>query len=217
MVIRDGRKKLHPNCGKPMSVAQLARLYMTEHGSHKKSVNEDSRQLHKYVVPRIGHLEVAAVNYEHISAIHKRMRASPIQANRTLSLLSKLFSMAEIWGWRDPATNPCRGIRRFRETKRRRYMTDKEAPILRAILERHNINNPKGVAFIRLLLLTGARPAEIAAARISWIDGHVMSLPDSKTGERTIYLPEGVPELFEIAGPPRRQIPKKLWLPCSVM
>ena len=156
-------------------------------------------------------MEVSAIKYEHISAVHKRMSAAPVQANRTLSLLSKLFTMAEIWGWRELATNPCRGIRRFPETKRRRYMTDSEAPRIADVLVRYDAKYPKAVAFIRLLILTGARPSEIATAELSWIDGDVLTLPDSKTGERSIYLPKGVAKLFDVAGPPRRQIPYYVW------
>lgn len=45
------------------------------------------------------------------------------------------------------------------------------------------------MAFIHLLILSGARKSEIAAARPEWLDGSVLRLPDSKTGEKSVHLP----------------------------
>ena len=49
---------------------------------------------------------------------------------------------------------------------------------------------PHMIAAIKLLAMTGARVSEILSARWEWIDWErkVLSLPDSKTGERQIYL-----------------------------
>jgi len=73
------------------------------------------------------------------------------------------------------------------------------------------------VAFIYLLILSGARKGEIAAARPEWLDGDVLRLPDSKTGEKPVYLPPAA--MAVIARLPRTRSgtltgildPKKFW------
>ncbi|MHB1934198.1 MAG: tyrosine-type recombinase/integrase, partial [Leptospirillum sp.] len=49
----------------------------------------------------------------------------PVQANRVLALLSTLFSKAIIWGYHK-GENPCRGITRFREVRRDRFLSGEE-------------------------------------------------------------------------------------------
>ena len=44
-------------------------------------------------------------------------------ANKTLTLLSKAFNLAEMWGWRPEGTNPCRHVQRFKEEGRERYLS----------------------------------------------------------------------------------------------
>jgi integrase len=49
---------------------------------------------------------------------------------------------------------------------------------------------------ILLLMLTGARPMEIATAKRSWVKAGVLYLPDSKGGRKVIVLPEMVIQLL---------------------
>lgn len=199
-----------------MNVTELGKRYLREHASTKKvkSAREDSRQLHKYIVPYLGDLHVQSVQYEDIAGLHKRMTATPYQANRVLALLSKMFELAERWRLRDPLTNPTRHVNRFTERKRRRYMTNDEAPRVARALSVHGVSDPQGVAFIRLLIYTGARPSEIAEARPEWLDGAVLNLPDSKTGERSVFLSSEALEQFHILEPivkGVRNTPEHLW------
>ena len=85
-------------------------------------------------------------------------------------------------------------------------MSEKELATLAGVLvkaERDSSENPFTVAAIRLLIFTGARLSEIL--NLEW--GHVnieramLSLPDSKTGKKTIYL--SAPALDVLANLPR--------------
>jgi integrase len=93
-------------------------------------------------------------------------------------------------------SNPCKLVQRTRESARRRHMLADEAPKIAAALRRHEPTAAASVAFIWLLILSGARCGEIAAARWEWIEGNVLRLPDSKTGARTLFLPSQVMELL---------------------
>ena len=55
------------------------------------------------------------------------MKDTPYQANRTLGVLSKMFNLAEMWGLRPDGSNPCRHVRKFKETKRKRYLAEADS------------------------------------------------------------------------------------------
>jgi integrase len=85
------------------------------------------------------------------------------------------------------------------------------------LLDQHAVAFPQSVAFIYLLLYSGARPAEIGQCQRAWLDGNVLRLPDSKTGQRDVYLP---PQAMAVIGslPPYRdgtitgiKSPRALW------
>jgi len=94
------------------------------------------------------------------------MRATPYQANRTLSLLSKIFELSVRWGWR--ADNPARVVEKFHEEKRHRWLSDLEISKLTDALGLHP--NQLAANAIRLQLLTGARIGEVLTAKWSDLD-----------------------------------------------
>jgi integrase len=183
------------------TVADMADRYMIEHGNHKKSKRDDERLIRLYIRPKLGRDRAADLEYTDVADWHAGIRAA-VQANRALALLSTMLNMAERWGWRTVGSNPCRHVRRHRERRRRRYMTAEEAAAVFAALDARAESQPHTVAFIKLLIYTGARKGEIAVARWSDLDGDILRLPDSKSGDaRTIHLPQ--PALDAIAGLPR--------------
>jgi integrase len=84
----------------------------------------------------------------------------PYQANRLLALISKMLNLAVEWGWR--RDNPAKGIQRYREEKRDRWLTDEELSRLVRVLEKHP--NIRAANVVRLQLLTGARMGEVPKA-----------------------------------------------------
>lgn len=118
------------------------------------------------------------------------------QANRTLGVLSKLFNLAEIWGYRPDGSNPCRHVPKFREHRRERFLLPAEITRLGATLdeiERDGTETRAAVTAFRLLILTGCRLGEIQTLRWSYIRGDAAYLPDSKTGAKKVHLgPEGL-------------------------
>lgn len=178
------------------TVNDLCDRYIQDYLPAKKSVKEFTRQINSYIRPKFGRMKVLDVQYEDICDFHARMADRPTQANRVLAVLSKMFNLAEKWKLRPQHSNPCRHVTRYRENKRRRYITVEEAPRIAEVLKKYAEARPRSVAFIWLLMFTGARPSEIASARWEWVEhrpsGAVLHLPDSKTGARDIYLPPQV-------------------------
>ncbi|MEX0279855.1 MAG: tyrosine-type recombinase/integrase [Arenibacterium sp.] len=152
---------------KSPTVSELADQYMSEHAIPKKrpgSVRNDQAMLHRYVLPKLGTLRVVEVTTQDIQKLHIQMRETPYQANRTLSLLSKMFELSVRWEWR--VDNPARGVEKFQEEKRDRWLSDQELERLMAALAAHP--NQIAADAIKLQLLTGARIGEILNAK--WTD-----------------------------------------------
>jgi len=188
-----------------MTVAELCVRYLDEHARPKKKASsavEDERNIRNHVVPGLGKLPVAAVSRDDIARLHHRMAQSPTGANRVLSLISKMFSLAETWGLRPQNTNPCRGIDRYRETSRERLISADELARLGDALAAHK-GYWAGPAAIRLMALTGMRKNEVLTLRWSDVDVAlgVARLRDSKTGKKTVPL--GAPALALLTALPR--------------
>lgn len=144
---------------------------------------------------RFGTSKVETIARSDIDRFHKSHRETPYQANRAIALLSRLMSLAEAWEWRPQGTNPCRHVARFEERPRTRYLTQAELKRLGASLEKLSTTGAiteTARNAIELLLLTGARLNEILTANWRWVDlkKGIVSLPDSKTGAKPIYLSE---------------------------
>jgi integrase len=188
--------------------------YYQDRASFKKSAKEDARIWSVYLKHFIGGSLVSEVSYADISRIHSKLSGTPYQANRVLALASTLFAFA-VKPLRLISDNPCAGVRRFSEAKRRRYYTPHELRSLCGILDEESEKNPGSVAFLYLLIFTGARKSEIATAKTEWLDGSVLRLPDSKTGEKEIALPEqAINAIKKVAGGEYLvpvADPKKLW------
>ena len=101
-----------------------------------------------------------------------------------------MFNLAESWSLRPQFTNPCRGVKKYKEKKRERFLSREELRRLGEALRIEEEFAPQAVACIRLLLLTGCRLGEIQTLKWSYLDLEtcLAFLPDSKTGRKTLYL-----------------------------
>ena len=167
---------------------------------HKKprSVAEDLRNLELHILPALGAKRLADITAADIAQFHSGRGTCPSNANRCLALLSHIFSIGAKWGAIPAGINPCRGIKRFRERIRERFLSAEEVVSLgRAFAEvdvsaGESKEDWRAVNILRLLVYTGARLSEILTLQWSWIhwDEGYARLPDSKTGTKTVPLPQ---------------------------
>ena len=108
--------------------------------------------------------------------------------NRTLPVLASLLKYAEQLRLRRKGSNPCRGMSRYKRPPCERYLTPLEYRRIGAALREAEASSPGEVAIVRLLLYTGARISEIRDLRWEWVKPPHLALPDSKTGQKTIWL-----------------------------
>ncbi len=176
---------------------ELAADYLEQHAVPKKrpaSLSNDRSMLNGIILPKLGHLRVGAIKSRDIHLLHTGLKATPYRANRVLSLLSKIFSVGVQWGLR--ADNPAKGIERYHEDRRERWLSDDEITRLLAALAEHP--NQIAANAIRLQLLTGARIGEVLTARWGDIDFErgVWTKPSHHTKQkRTEHLPLSAPAL----------------------
>jgi integrase len=166
-----------------------------------------TRACEDFIVPRLGTLAIAEVTRTDVVRLHYRLRATPVQANRVLACLSSLMTWSMTFGYREAGHNPCFLVERNPERKRKVYLdADQYATLGKALKGRGtSISRAQRVA-IELLLLTGARPAEIASAQwpnVTYLpDGTGrLVLPEHKTdetaGEKSIQLPKAAVALLK--------------------
>jgi integrase len=179
------------------TVKDLMGRYLVEHAKpHKKasSVASDQRLIDAVIVPALGNRKVAALSPADIDAFHVGMAATPFQANRVLALLSKALALASgKWGIRPVGSNPCKGIKRYKEQQRdRRIMPAELVEIGKALqqAEADNSAQPGAVLAVRLLAMLGCRAGDVCNLKWSHVDlgARLLRLPDSKTGGKTLSI-----------------------------
>jgi integrase len=176
------------------NVAALCDQFMADHVAHRcKPITEREyrRYLDLFVKPHLGTFKVGDVKRPDIAKLQHALSYSPVQANRTVAVLSKLFNVAELWGLRPDGSNPCRHVKKYPERKRERYLTTEEMANLGTVLadaERDGSEPASVIAAIRLLMLTGARLGEIQTLKWEYVRNGYIALPDSKTGAKRIEL-----------------------------
>jgi integrase len=146
-----------------------------------------------------------------------------------LRVVGSLYSFAGKRRLVPTGTNPTRGIDKYPERRRERFLTTAELTRLGAAIReaetigltyevdaskpnskhapkeknRRNLIGPHAAAAIRLLIFTGARLREILHLKWDYVDLErgLLLLPDSKTGKKAIVL--NAPALDILANLPR--------------
>jgi integrase len=169
------------------------------------TAGEYKRCVEIFINPEIGTMKLVSIERTDIAKIHHQLRHIPYQANRVLGVLSIMFNLAESWNLLPAFTNPCRGVKKYKEKKRERFLSREELGRLGEALRIEEEFAPSAVACIRSLLLTGCRLGEIQTLKWSYLDLDtcLAFLPDSKTGRKTLYLGSVAVKLLRSI--PRRQ------------
>lgn len=171
-------------------------LFLEEHVSTLKPTSraQYTAYVDKYIRPKLGKKKVVEVTEHDISLmLHGIGKTKPTTANRVRAVMSKLFSMCESrWKTIPRGTNPVTDIEKYEEKKRHRDMSNEELSALAEALDvvSEETDRPRCLDVIRLLLFTGCRRGEIMHLRWSEVDlnNARLSLVDSKTGPKTVYL-----------------------------
>lgn len=190
---------------KKLTLGEMWDLFMEQHAPKRAPATiRMYRAMGKhFILPHLGaDTPLEDIGWKQVHALHARMRDVPVQANRMLNVVSKVFEIARKLEHYD-RFNPGRGHDRYPEKRSRgRCLPGEELSRLgEQLFALPESDLPR--AGILLTALTGLRPDEIRKARWEELrdDGRVLRLGESKTGPKIGYL--GRPAAEILAGLPR--------------
>ncbi len=125
-----------------------------------------------------GQMPLSDVRSPHVAQYLDRHPRKTL-ANREIALLSSVYSYAIRWGWCE--RNPCTGVKRNKEQKRTRYVTDQEFQTLQKVA------SDQMRCIIDVAYLTGLRKKDILKIRLSDITSDGLYVEHSKTGKRVVF------------------------------
>jgi len=165
--------------------------YILQH--HKPStIRANKSRIKNNILPFLGTKKIADIKRQDILAFKDSLSHVKGNCTKCLRLLTTAFEQAELWGYRDQNSNPCKGVAKYPDKKMERFLTDNELKKLEEVLLSQSSSNtsPYSLAAIWMLLFTGSRRNE--ALTLKWEDVHLEDgyfyLKDSKVGVRTIVL-----------------------------
>jgi integrase len=181
--------------------AELAARYVAEYAQKRnKSWKQADRLVRMELLPYWGKLQAGSISRADVKALMARI-TKPVLANQTLAAASAIFS----WAIREEllTANPCRSIERNETKSRERVLTDSEIPQFWALFDEAGV---AGRA-LKVLLLSGQRPGEVASMRREHIADGWWTMPGApvpalnwlgtKNGQgHRVWLPVPVQELI---------------------
>ena len=201
------------------TLQEVAEIFIAEHAEAKRKPATAAHYrslLERLVLPGLGSRKAEQVTTSDLAKLHAKMRDRPYQANRMLAVVGCLYTFAGKRKIVPIGLNPARGIEKFPENGRERFLTANELTRLSdAVREGETVGlpydidetkptakhapkeaqrrtkiGPHAAAAVRLLILTGARLREILHLKWEQVDFErgLLLLADSKTGKKAIVL-----------------------------
>lgn len=199
----EGKDPLQEKKKTHISLRSFAQKFLEEYvpALRPNTQREYKRLLFDVILPALGGKDLGKITRADVARLHHEQREHPTQANRALAVLSRLFSVAAKWGYAPEGHNPCRGLERYKEKKRKRYLSGEELRRLGEVLAKYECVYPAQVLAVRLLLLTGCRLNEILTSRWEDVDleAGILRLREAKTGSREVILGEAALRLLQEA------------------
>ena len=176
---------------------EVIETFLQEHVDAKlkpATQHQDRTRAQNHLIPAFKKMKMADITYRHVAKLHHDLQNTPYLANRCAAVLSKFFDWCEKTGYRDRGTNPVRGLEKYREEKRLKFMESSELEAIGegiAKLEKQDAIDPTIAAALKVMLLTGARCSEILTLKWEYFNESKEKalLPNSKTGAKVLPIP----------------------------
>ena len=176
-----GKKREQPD----VTFDELADAFINKYAKRrKKSWKEDQAIICRDMLPTLGGKYAEHIGRKEISTVLDKVikRGAPIQANRVLELISKIY----VWGISQGIvdTNPCYRMEKpSKRNKQDRVLNEEEIKILWNALGKDEVKLlPTTSLAIKLILATAQRPGEVSGMLWSEID------KDWETSDKPMFL-----------------------------
>ncbi len=228
--LRDARNGADPSADRlaarnAVTVAEICDLYLADAKGRIKpsTLAMDRSRIECHVKPLLGRRAVAGLTRRDIERFQADVAAGKTAeprgetgrsgqtsggravAARAVGMLGTILEFAKRHG--TITENPVRGVRRFPDTKRRRFLSlDEFSELGKTLREAEGDGeNCTALAAIRTLLLTGCRRNEVLALPWAWLDAKARCIrfEDTKSGPQ--LRPIGATAAKYIASQPRHQ------------
>lgn len=192
---------------KAPTVKELCAKFMEDYSKlrNKPSTQEGYQSvIDRNIIPMIGRMKVQDVKRPDVAAMMKKMAHKPADANRTFSVMRRMFNLAEVWGYRPDGTNPCRHVPMFPNGKATHLISDEDMGKLFRQLDRIEAEGQENYVIplaIRLQFEFAGRRGEIVTLQWDWVDfeNRRVVWPDSKTGGMSKPMSEEAYRLLSTA------------------
>lgn len=187
---REEAIKAHAEAAQNPTVRELAHIYLTLHAREKKrSWREDERILRADVLPAWGSRKLRDVTRADVNRLLDTIKArgAGVQANRTLALVRKMFNFAISRDLLGNQGNPATMVeRRAVELPRDRVLSEEELREAWTALDTAGMARHTALA-LKLILVTGQRPGEVAELEWGEIAGDWWTLPAAKSKNKLAH------------------------------
>jgi site-specific recombinase XerD len=227
---REVRKGADPSADRhaaraAITVSELCDLYLKDAKGRIKpsTLAMDRSRIECHIKPLIGRRTVAALTRRDVERLQANVAAAKTAkprkekgrggkasggrgvAARTVGMLGTILEFGKRHGIL--ADNPARGVRRFADNKRRRFLSFDELAALGEAMRKATANgeNRTGVSAIRSLLLTGCRRNEVLALPWPWLDAKARCIRFEDTNSGAQLRPIGVAAANYLAAQPRHK------------
>lgn len=161
----------------------LERYSMVQKRSWKSDRNEITFHA-KHLFPR----KLSEISRGELQRLHEKIGATRgrYQANIVIKKICAIYNKAIDWGWL--GSNPAKGIKKFKEQSRDKFINPSELPYFKRALNEETCQTTKD--FVTILLTTGVRKTnalEMKWTQLDLVSGH-WNIPMTKNGD-SLYLP----------------------------
>jgi integrase len=170
---------------KEKTLGEAYREYMEKHAKAEcKPRSQKDIELHlRKVLALWNQRELSSIARQEVRDLHERIgkENGKIEANRVLTYICAIYNKMISWDWE--GANPTIGIKKFKETKRDRFILKDELPRFMEALKNEPNRDMKD--FFLMCLYTGARKGNALSMRWEDVDFSINEwrIPNTKNGE----------------------------------
>jgi integrase len=143
------------------SFGDLANRYFDDYAKRETKTWQTARRIVDNHLASWGKLDAKTITRSDVKALKSKFSDTPVMANRVIAVVSAVFSWA-IKEELHAGDNPCRGVELFEEKARERVLTDSEVAQFWKAFDSAGLIRSSA---LKVILLTGQRPGEVAHMR----------------------------------------------------